>query len=82
MHNFIKDLLKGQEVEWKTLGEVAKITDGFALNAKNIEGEGAYSIVKIGNISNGTITLSNSYIKSLPEKLKSTQIIHGGEILV
>lgn len=21
MHNFIKDLLKGQEVEWKTLGD-------------------------------------------------------------
>lgn len=45
--NYIQKLLQGEKVEWKMLGEVADIVDGFALNTKDVKEQGKYSVIKI-----------------------------------
>ena len=79
---YIDKLLQGAPVEWKTLGEVADIVDGFAIKAKEIQDHGEYAVIKIGNIINGKIVEQKNYLATLPQKVKTSQILTGGEILV
>lgn len=69
-------------VEYKPLGDVCIFADGFPLKADNIKGQGIYPVVKIGNINNGVVDEQNCYLTSLPSKVKASQILSGGEILV
>lgn len=69
-------------VEYKRLGDVCTFTDGFPINAKDIKNNGNYPVIKIGNIRNGHVVKLANYLLELPQKIKKTQILEGGEILV
>lgn len=69
-------------VEYKPLGDVCIFADGFPLKADDIKGQGIYPVVKIGNINNGVVDEQDCYLTSLPSKVKTSQILSGGEILV
>lgn len=49
MHHFIKQLLNGEKVEWKTLGEAVRIKRGKNLNKKDID-TGKTPIVLYGQL--------------------------------
>lgn len=69
-------------VEYRSLGDVCIFADGFPLKADDIMGQGIYPVVKIGNINNGVVDEQDCYLTSLPSKVKTSQILSGGEILV
>lgn len=69
-------------VEYRSLGDVCIFADGFPLKADDIKGQGIYPVVKIGNINNGVVDEQDCYLTSLPSKVKTSQILSGGEILV
>ena len=69
-------------VEYRSLGDVCIFADGFPLKADDIKGQGIFPVVKIGNINNGVIDEQGCYLTSLPSKVKTSQILSGGEILV
>ena len=69
-------------VKYRTLGEVSNITDGFPFSAKDFKVQGAYSIVRISDIFDGVVNVSDKYVDDLPLKIKQEQILHGAEILV
>ena len=69
-------------VEYRSLGDVCIFADGFPLKADDIKGQGIYPVVKIGNINNGVVDEHDCYLTSLPSKVKTSQILSGGEILV
>lgn len=69
-------------VEYRSLGDVCIFADGFPLKADDIKGHGIYPVVKIGNINNGVVDEQDCYLTSLPSKVKTSQILSGGEILV
>ena len=69
-------------VEYRSLGDVCIFADGFPLKADDIKGQGIYPVVKIGNINNGVVDAQDCYLTSLPSKVKTSQILSGGEILV
>ncbi|SPX81047.1 restriction endonuclease subunit S [Moraxella ovis] len=49
MHTFIKNLLNGQLVEWKTLGEVAIIKTGQSVSKQKIlDNQGIYPVINSG----------------------------------
>lgn len=64
------------------MGDVCIFADGFPLKADDIKGQGIYPVVKIGNINNGVVDEQDCYLTSLPSKVKTSQILSGGEILV
>ena len=69
-------------VEYRSLGDVCIFADGFPLKADDIKGQGIYPVVKIGNINNWVVDAQDCYLTSLPSKVKTSQILSGGEILV
>ena len=69
-------------VEYKKLGEVCLFGDGFPINAKDIKEQGLFPVIKIGNIDNGHVIKQDCYLEVLPLKVKKSQILEGGEILV
>ena len=69
-------------VEYKTLGDVCFFADGFPIKADDIQEQGLYPVVKIGNIIDGIIVEQKSYLTELPPKIKKSQMLEGGEILV
>lgn len=49
MHTFIKNLLNGQSVEWKSLGEVAVIKTGQSISKQKIlDNQGIYPVINSG----------------------------------
>ena len=64
------------------LGQVVTFTDGFPFSSGIFVEEGAYQIVKITDIFGGKVNRGKTYINSLPDKLKSDQLLVGGEILI
>lgn len=69
-------------VEYKPLGDVCSFSDGFPLKSDDIKEQGVYPVIKIGNINKGVVIEQNSYLSSLPQKIKQSQMLVGGEILV
>lgn len=53
MHTFIKNLLNGQSVEWKTLGEVCDIKKGKQLNKTELKEQGLYPAYNGGKSHSG-----------------------------
>lgn len=53
MHTFIKSLLNGQSVEWKTLGEVCDIKKGKQLNKTELKEQGLYPAYNGGKSHSG-----------------------------
>lgn len=53
--NYIENLLQGQKVEWKTLGEVAKILNGYAFKSSNYVDEGV-RVIRISDVQKGKIS--------------------------
>lgn len=67
--------------EIKKLGEVCKLTNGYAFQSKEYTDDG-YFVIRIGNVQDGYIELNNPrYIKLSEEKQKKF-ILSEGDILV
>lgn len=67
--------------EIKKLGEVCKLTNGFAFQSKQYNDDG-YFVIRIGNVQDGYIDLNNPrYIKLSEEKQKKF-ILSDGDILI
>ena len=80
---FMKELLDGVEVQWKTLGEVAGFKNGFAFKSNLFKEEGL-PIIRITNINGNNINLSNGvYFNQLDNKenIKNYEV-NKGDILV
>jgi len=70
-----------QSWEIKKLGEVCKLTNGYAFQSKQYTDDG-YFVIRIGNVQDGYIDLNNPrYIKIKEEKQKKF-ILSGGDVLV
>jgi len=77
--NFGIDMKEGWEI--KKLGEVCKLTNGYAFQSKEYTDDG-YFVIRIGNVQDGYIELNNPrYIKLSEEKQKKF-ILSEGDILV
>ncbi|EKB55407.1 restriction endonuclease subunit S [Bergeyella zoohelcum] len=83
-HHYRDTLLTfGNEVEWKTLGEVCGFRNGFAFQSKKFQDEGE-PILRIGNIQNQSIQLDDlKYFnkKDYKQNLKPFEI-KNGDILI
>ncbi|MBW0599389.1 hypothetical protein MADP12_00015 [Mycoplasma anatis] len=55
----IWDLIKNEKVEWKTIGEVCKLIQGYSFSAKKFQTNGDYKIIRISNIKNEEIDTKN-----------------------
>jgi type I restriction enzyme S subunit len=70
-----------QSWEIKKLGEVCKLTNGYAFQSKQYTDDG-YFVIRIGNVQDGYIDLNNPrYIKLKEEKQKKF-ILSDGDVLV
>ena len=76
------DKLCPDGVEYKKLGDVCFFADGLPIKADDIKEQGLYPVIKIGNIINGIVVEQKHYLTELPPKIKKSQILEGGEILV
>lgn len=62
MHTFIKNLLNGQSVEWKTLGEVAELKRGRVMSKEYLaDNKGDYSVYSSQTANNGEIGKINTF---------------------
>lgn len=55
----IWDLIKNEKVEWKTIGEVCELIQGYSFSAKKFQTNGDYKIIRISNIKNNEIETQN-----------------------
>ena len=69
-------------VKYVNLGQVVTFSDGFAFSSNNFSDAGEYPVVKITDIYNGVINKGKTFIETFPDKLKKTQVLSGGEVLV
>ncbi len=85
MGDFMKKLLEGVEVEWKSLGEVAEYVRGLTYNKSNESGNNTgYKVIRANNItlSRHTINFDDvKYIKS-DTKVKESQKLFKDDILI
>ena len=68
-------------VEYKSLGEIVSVSDGYPFTTCAFSSDG-YPVIRISDINDGIISVGDKFVECLPDKLKSCQILHGGEILV
>lgn len=62
MHTFIKNLLNGQSVEWKTLGEVAELKRGRVMSKEYLaDNKGDYPVYSSQTANNGEIGKINTF---------------------
>lgn len=62
MHIFIKNLLNGQSVEWKTLGEVAELRRGRVMSKEYLaDNKGDYPVYSSQTANNGEIGKINTF---------------------
>ncbi|OAV27786.1 Type I restriction-modification system, specificity subunit S [Moraxella catarrhalis] len=84
MHPFLQQLLQGQAVEWRALGEVAEITRGVTYN-KSLEVEkNGYRILRANNITVEFSKLNFDDVKQISKeaKVKDTQKLYENDILI
>ncbi|AWX69865.1 restriction endonuclease subunit S [Mycoplasmopsis anatis] len=81
----IWDLIKNEKVEWKTIGEVCKLIQGYSFSAKKFQTNGDYKIIRISNIKNDEIDTQNVVYVSKDE-YKDVDLakykINQGDILI
>ena len=77
MPNYLEKLLDGVEVEWKALGEVCKVFNGYAFQSKlfNAEGDGL-PIIRIRDVNTG---FSETYYSGGYDK---RYLVADGDILI
>ena len=83
-HPFLQNLLNGQAVEWKLLGEIAEITRGVTYN-KSLEVEkNGYRILRANNITVEFSKLNFDDVKQISKeaKVKDTQKLYENDILI
>ncbi len=68
-NNFIEKLLDGAKVEWKTLGNVATILNGYAFKSREYVNNGI-RVIRISDVQKGRI--SNATLKFYPIEMKKT----------
>ncbi|WP_432480901.1 restriction endonuclease subunit S [Moraxella sp. ZY200743] len=62
MHTFIKNLLNGQSVEWKTLGEIAELKRGRVMSKEYLaDNKGNYPVYSSQTANNGEIGKINTF---------------------
>ncbi|MDG6897387.1 restriction endonuclease subunit S [Actinobacillus delphinicola] len=62
MHKYLEELLQGETVEWKTLGEVCDIKRGRVISKKDLaENVGDYPVYSSQTMNNGEIGRINTY---------------------
>lgn len=62
MHTFIKNLLNGQSVEWKTLGEIAELKRGRVMSKEYLaDNKGDYPVYSSQTANNGEIGKINTF---------------------
>ena len=72
---------RGWEV--KELSQIAHFVGGFAFKGNSNDEFGKYGVITIKNVQNGYLDLSNlSKTNIFPEKLKKTQMLEIGDLLV
>lgn len=67
--------------EIKKLGEVCKLTNGYAFQSKEYTDDG-YFVIRIGNVQDGCIELNNPRYIKLGEEKQKKFILSEGDILV
>jgi type I restriction enzyme S subunit len=61
--SYLDKLLQGVEVEWKALGEVAKVLNGYAFKSSKYVNEGI-RVIRISDVQKGKV--SNKDLKFYP----------------
>ncbi|MCH4695568.1 restriction endonuclease subunit S [Escherichia coli] len=83
--SYLEKLLDGVEVEWKTLGEVAKYVRGliYSKSSESADGQG-YKVLRANNItlSNNCLNLNDVKVVRFDTKVKSTQKLYKNDILI
>jgi len=73
----IDDLLQGVKVEWKQLGDVCNIFNGFAFDSKKFNNEGiGLTLIRIRDVNTG---LSNTFYSG---EYNEKFIVNNGDILI
>ncbi|EGZ8146493.1 restriction endonuclease subunit S [Salmonella enterica] len=84
-HIYLEKLLDGVEVEWKTLGEVAKYVRGliYSKSSESADGQG-YKVLRANNItlSNNCLNLNDVKVVRFDTKVKSSQKLYKNDILI
>ncbi|MDA4331789.1 restriction endonuclease subunit S [Escherichia coli] len=82
---YLEKLLDGVEVEWKTLGEVAKYVRGliYSKSSESADGQG-YKVLRANNItlSNNCLNLNDVKVVRFDTKVKSSQKLYKNDILI
>ena len=81
LNNLIQKLCP-DGVKYVSLGEVVSFTDGFSFSSGDFSENGTFQVVKITDIFEGKVNVGKTFIDTLPNKLKSGQLLAGGEIVV
>lgn len=81
LEHFISELCPNG-VKYVPLGEVVSFTDGFSFSSGDFSENGTFQVVKITDIFEGKVNVGKTFIDTLPNKLKSGQLLAGGEIVV
>jgi len=71
--------------EWEetSLGEVARLRNGYAFRSAEYVESGEFQIITIANVQQGRLELSSTKrIEALPPDIQSHQILHPGDILI
>lgn len=83
--SYLEKLLDGVEVEWKTLGEVAKYVRGliYSKSSESADGQG-YKVLRANNItlSNNYLNLNDVKVVRFDTKVKSSQKLYKNDILI
>ncbi|GIM60405.1 hypothetical protein CAPN008_04550 [Capnocytophaga canis] len=84
--NYIENLLKGQKVEWKTLGEVAEYIRGITYNkTKELQkNEDGWKVLRANNISLSSNSLNFDDVKIIDKnvKVRENQKLTKGDVLI
>lgn len=83
--SYLEKMLDGVEVEWKTLGEVAKYVRGliYSKSSESADGQG-YKVLRANNItlSNNCLNLNDVKVVRFDTKVKSSQKLYKNDILI
>ena len=67
----------------KSLGEVARLKNGYAFKSSTYVESGPYRIVTIANVQSGWLSLeSTKYLPALPEDIQKHQKLRIGDVLI
>ncbi len=82
---FRKWFIEDAKEDWEEvkLGEIFDLLGGFAFKSEDYSDNGKYKIITIKNVQDGYLDLSSTpTIETLPQKIKSFQILKIGDILI